>query len=93
MKQEELTAIRLGAEMQNMKPYLVNEIDAMQKAVVNSVLAAVNGGSLTPEMALSKWMEYIAYMKLTQRVDQRIRIGQDIGIRAKDSLDFDTTIV
>lgn len=83
---EELGTIRKGAEMQNMKPYLDNEIAGMQKAVVSSVLAAVNNGNLTAEMALSKWMEYISYQKLLQKFEQRINIGVSIG--AKRNLDI-----
>lgn len=83
---EELGLIRHGAEIQQMKPYMDNEIAGMQKAVVSSVLAAVNNGSLTAEIALSKWMEYIAYQKLIQRFDQRIAIGVSIG--AKRNLDI-----
>lgn len=75
----ELFQIRSGAEIQQMKPYLDNEIAAMQKAVVSSVLAAVNNGSLTSEMALSKWMEYIAYQKLSQKFEQRVKVGQALG--------------
>lgn len=75
----ELSAIRHGAEIQSMKPYMDAEIISMQKAVVSSVLQAVNDGSLTAEKALSKWMEYIAYQKLLQKLDQRIAVGASIG--------------
>lgn len=81
MTPEELSLIRTGAEIQQFKPYLDNEILTMQKAVVSSVLAAVNNGNLTAEMALSKWMEYIAYQKLTQKFNQRIAIGQTAGVK------------
>lgn len=82
----ELQAIRYGADLTNYKPYIDNEIANMQKAVVSSVLAAVNNGSLTSEMALSKWMEYIAYQKLIQKFDQRIAVGVSVG--SKRNLDI-----
>lgn len=77
----ELSVIRQGVEISQIKPYLDSEIDAMHKAVVNSVLAAVNGGSLSAEMALSKWMEYIAYHKLRLKFDQRIAVGASLGTK------------
>lgn len=83
---EELYTIRLGAEIQQFKPYMDNEIAVMQKAVVSSVLAAVNSGTLTPDIAMSKWMEYIAYQKLSQKFDQRINVGVSIG--KNRNLDF-----
>lgn len=76
---EDLGLIRHGAEVAQMKPFLDAEIISMQKAVVSSVLTAVNSGTLTPDIALSKWMEYVAYQKLTQRFDQRIRVGASVG--------------
>lgn len=85
MKPEALQAIREGAEISAMKPYIDSELGSMQRAVVSSVLAAINKGCLTPEMALSKWMEYIAYVKLNQRIEQKVRVGQSVGeANAKD---------
>ncbi len=88
MKIDDLNAIRQGAELQNLKPYMDTEIGGMQKAVVSFVLNAVNKGELTPDMALSKWVEYIAYFKLSQKIDQRIRVGQSIGAENEVHLDM-----
>jgi len=88
MKVDDLNAIRQGAELQNLKPYMDTEIGGMQKAVVSFVLSAVNKGELTPDMALSKWVEYIAYFKLSQKIDQRIRVGQSIGAENEVHLDI-----
>lgn len=88
MNVEELSIIRHGAELQNMKPYMDNEISSMQKAVVSFILAAVNNGTLTPEIAMSKWVEYVSYQKLGQKIDQRIRMGQDMGQKNSANLDL-----
>jgi hypothetical protein len=93
MKAEDLAAIRQGAELQSMKPYFDAEIANLQRAVVSSVLSAVNRGELTPEMALSKWMEYIAYAKLDQKLGQKIRVGQSIGQNNGQTLDIQKVIV
>lgn len=76
---QDLQAIRHGAELANIKPYLDVEIQAMQKAIVSNILSNVNAGTLTPEIAMSKWMEYIAYQKLNNKFEQRIQIGQSVG--------------
>lgn len=86
----DLGLIRVGAEIQSMKPYMDAEISGMQKAVVSSVLAAVNNGTLTMEMALTKWHEYISYYKLNQKLEQRIRIGQSVG--AVNNLDMNKKV-
>lgn len=83
---QDLHAVRHGAELANIKPYLDVEIQAMQKVIVSNVLSNVNAGTLTPEIAMSKWMEYIAYQKLINKFEQRIQFGQSVG--SSKSLDF-----
>lgn len=90
MKATDLGIIRQGAEIQSMKPYMDAEIESMQKAVINSVLAAVNNGTLTTEMALTKWHEYISYFKLGQKLEQRVRVG--LSVAKDNSLDFNTKV-
>lgn len=88
MNAEDLAVIRHGAELQNMKPYMDSEITSLQNAVISSVLAAVNKGTLTPDMALSKWVEYISYIKLSQKFEQRIAVGQAVGAQNASQLDI-----
>lgn len=76
MNAEKLAEVRYGAELQNFKPYIDNEITSMQMAIENSVLTAMNNGSLTAEMALTKWIEYLSYRKLGQRFSQKIQQGK-----------------
>lgn len=88
MKAEDLSAIREGAEIQSLKPYMDNEIEGMQKSIVSFILQRVNDGSLTPDIALSKWIEFISYSKLQQKLSQKIRIGQSVGSAQGSTLDF-----
>lgn len=85
---EDLAHIRTGAELSQMAPYVNSEVAGLQKAVVSAVLHAVNEGTLTPEMALSKWMEYIAYLKLNQKFSQRVAVGNSIAIANQPHLDI-----
>jgi len=79
MKVEDLAAMRIGVEMDTIRPYVEAEVNEMQKFVVNTVTSLVNAGTLTPEIALAKWMEYIAYRKLLQRFDHKIKHGASLG--------------
>jgi hypothetical protein len=87
MKVEDLAAIRHGAELQSIQPYMEHEINGLMKAVVSFVLGAVNTGSLTPEVAFAKWVEYVSYVKLQQKIKQRIEVGRSIGEKEKLELD------
>lgn len=69
--EEELRAGRYAAELSGVKPYLDAEISSMQKSIVNSVTTAINSGTLTPDLALSKWHEYMAYTKLANRLTSK----------------------
>lgn len=69
--EEELLAGRYAAELQGVRPYLDAEISSLQKSVVNSVLTAINSNSLTPDLALSKWHEYMAFDKLSKRLTSK----------------------
>lgn len=93
MKPEELGSIRAGATAQNFKPYLDAEIESMQRAIVNSVTAAINNGSFTSDMAMMKWLEFISYKKLGQKFDQKIEVGKSVGAHTGSKLDFDTKSV
>lgn len=88
MNANDLAAIRSGAEMQSVKPYMDQEIGGLQKSVVSFVLAEVNKGTLTPEIAFAKWVEYTSYIKLQQKLDQRIAVGKSVGENNAGTLDF-----
>lgn len=72
MTVEELSALRLGAELQNLRPYLKMDIEQQINGVMNSVSALVNKNELTPELAMLKWMEVITLRRILTRADQRI---------------------
>lgn len=72
MTVEELSALRLGAELQNLRPYLKMDIEQQITGVMNSVSALVNKNELTPELAMLKWMEVITLRRILTRTDQRI---------------------
>lgn len=76
---EELGVIRYGAQIAALKPYMDAEIDTLQKSVVNSVISAVNSNTLTADIALSKWHEYLAYSKIGRRLGQRTRTAEDVS--------------
>ena len=57
-------------------PFVETEVDRAQEALTKQVLAQLRTRSLTPEAALSAWMEYAAYESLLNRLNQRAKQGR-----------------
>lgn len=87
MKVEDLAAIRTGYELSGMLPALQQEVEAMQKTIVNNVLSAISEGKLTPDLAQQKWLEYAAAVRMLQRFQQKVRFGTSQG--EANTLTFD----
>lgn len=79
MKVEELGEVREGLEIENFLPNIKAETLRMQNALVNGVAMQINKGELTPEIAQQKWIEYVSYMRLVQRFEQKVRMGHSVG--------------
>lgn len=86
MNVEELAAITTGAEISGMLPALASEIAKMQQTIVNSVLTDISAGSLTPEIAYQRWIEYATQQRLLQRFNQKVRVAVSVGEKNRDEL-------
>ncbi len=73
---EKLAQQRIAGEYQQMLPALTVEIEGMKKALVNSVMSDLTSNRLTPEIALEKWVEYAALVRLLQKFESRVRMGE-----------------
>ena len=87
MKVEDLSAIRDGAFIAGVMPNLDAEVAAMDRALETRTLSALERGELTPEAALSAWIEKSAYRKLLNRFRQKIAYGQALGQKSAEKLD------
>lgn len=86
MDTETLAKIRQGAELANYEPYIRADLDAMQKAIVHSVMVLLGDDKFPPEIAQAKWMEYVTIERLKQRIGKKITVGKDLGKKMPQEL-------
>ena len=84
MKVEELKELRTGAELTNALPAIELEIATALNAVVNSVATLISQNALTPELALTKWLEYHAAVKLRTKFRNRAGVVNNINTKLLD---------
>lgn len=87
IEDKELGEIHDGARLLQMLPYLKAEADNAMRAIENSVMGLVNAGTLTPETAQQKWIEYISYRRMVQRMEQKVRMGTNLSANDSKLLD------
>lgn len=87
-KPQDLSRIKDAAALQGFLPFLRAEVEQMDAALENRILAQMQHGTLTPEAAVQAWQEKFAYKRLLSRFEGRIRAGQSVGIRARGALDL-----
>ena len=75
-KVEELAQARVAGEYMQMLPALRVELEGQKRAIVNQTMMDLGQNKLTPEMALQKWIEYAALVRLLQRFESRARTGE-----------------
>lgn len=74
-----LSASAAGAEAQTIRPMIERLTATAQNAIVVKALSAREDKTLTPELALAFWLEFLAHRDVLARVDQQIAKGQSAG--------------
>lgn len=75
--------------LSNFLPYIHREVDSLIHAVENRVFRELREGTLTPEAAMSAWMEVNALRQLSGRFDTRVRVGVSVGEEVATELQMD----
>jgi hypothetical protein len=75
-----------GARLAGSLPYLTDEIDKMEDALISRVLSTINDHTLTPDAAYAAWLELASYRSLLKRFRTRIAVGVSAGERSQDAL-------
>lgn len=88
MNTEDLAVMRTGAEIAGMLPAIKADAEAAQKAIVNSVMSKLHEGGLDPDFAQQKWIEYVAYSRMLQRFESKVRLGVTVGEQNAVSLEI-----
>jgi hypothetical protein len=78
MTPEEVENLRIAADLQSVLPSITTEIDAMTRSVMNRVYIAIGKGELTPEEAMSYWMEMYSYHRLAGRLNTRAEMANQV---------------
>lgn len=78
MTPEQIEQFRIAADLQSVLPSITTEIDAMAKSVMNRVYMAISKGELTPEEAMSYWMEMYSYHRLAGRLNTRADMANQV---------------
>jgi hypothetical protein len=66
--------------LSGMVPYLQAEVDRMDAQLETRVFKALEAGKLTPEEALSAWMEKRALKRLLQKIEHKVKLGTSAAI-------------
>lgn len=80
---EDLTAkqhaeLREAAKLASSMPEISHEIDGMSKTTMQSVFADIRNGTLTPDKAMSYWMEMYSYSRLMKRFETKAALAAPI---------------
>lgn len=76
---EKLAAVRDGAKVKALLPYLEAEMTSLLAQVDGKAADLYAKGALTPDVAALLWAERLAYRKVLRHFDQRVRLGAAIG--------------
>lgn len=77
----DLSKVTEGAYLASLLPYLEGEVERQENLIIRRVIGMHEKGELTPDGALSAWMELIALRKLLKGLDTRVRVGQSAAER------------
>lgn len=82
-----LSKIRQGAALSGILPYVEAELNSMEEALRNRIFNHIQDGTLSPDAAVSGWMEWYGYQRLRRRFRQTVNIGTAVGAKNKEALD------
>lgn len=77
-----------GARLLNFLPYLKDEIEKMQGAVVATVRGHIDAGTLTPELSYNFWMEWNSYATLYKRFETKARLAMAQGDKKRAMMEL-----
>jgi hypothetical protein len=55
-------------------PEIIKEVERMKKQIETQVMTDINNGSLLPELAQQRWIEWAAAHRLQQRVSGKVKM-------------------
>ena len=78
MNVRELEDLRVGAKLASSLPEITAEIEGMRSTVMVKAFNKISNGVLTPDEALSYWMELYSYSRLQKRFETKAAIADRV---------------
>jgi hypothetical protein len=75
---KELADMRSAAKLASSFPEIEHEIDGMSRSTMLSVFADIRNGTLTPDKAMSYWMEMYSYSRLIKRFETKAALATKV---------------
>lgn len=72
----EIEAIRQGSAIKSVRGELDYMVSGLEKSTKAKVYEAIRAGQLTPEQAVTYWMEMYAYSRLGTRINEMSAKGE-----------------
>jgi hypothetical protein len=91
MKPSDASSIRDQAYIAEMLPFIQAETDKAIAALETRVFQQLRENTLTPDMALTAWMQKAAHLDVVRRLNTRVRVGTSIAERNLDVLNQGVT--
>lgn len=71
---EEAAAIAVAYDLAPVMPVIEDQIKRMADTTISDAMKAIREGTLTPERAVSLWMEMHSYQRLSKRLIEKSTI-------------------
>lgn len=78
MNEKEIHDLRVGAKLASGLPEISEEIASMIATTKNNVYAKIRSGTLTPQEALTAWMEMFSYDRLLKRFETKAALAGQV---------------
>lgn len=74
----QIEEMRRAAKLASSMPEIEHEINGMQNTTMTQAFAAIRDGTLTPDKAMSYWMELYSYHRLTKRFETKAALAASV---------------
>ena len=89
VKPEDWATVVDGAHLATAMPYIEDEFEKLEKALITKVLQQVAAQKLSPEEAQQAWFELAATRRVIKRLTTAVKIGTSIGEKISGELSHD----
>lgn len=78
LTEAEASALRRSAYLADSLPEVNRELDGMTRSTMTKAFKAIRAGTLTPQEAMSYWMELFSYDRLSARLNEQAAVARTV---------------